>query len=165
MNYAQIRKFDVTNGPNVRTTLFVSGCTHNCEGCFNKDQQNFNYGNKWDKETEEEFISYVKNDNIDGVSILGGEPMEQIRDKDLLNLLERIKEETNKGVWLWSGFTYEEILKDDKKREILNFVDVLIDGKFEIENRDIKLKYRGSPNQRVIDVKTSLKENKVIEIM
>ena len=164
MNYAKIRKFDVSNGPNVRVTLFVSGCTNECEGCFNKDLKDFNYGQKWNNEIEDEFISYINNPNIKGVNILGGEPMDQIKDNDLLNLLKRIKEETKKSIWLWSGHVYEEILKNDKRREILSHVDVLIDGRFELEKRDISLKYRGSSNQRVIDVKKSLAENNIIEI-
>ena len=110
MNYAQIRKLDVTNGPGVRTTLFVSGCTHNCEGCFNKEQQDFNYGNEFTKETEDEFIECTKARQIKGVNILGGEPMQQIMDNTLLNLLKRIKAETNKPIWLWSGYKYEEII-------------------------------------------------------
>ena len=165
MNYAQIRKFDVTNGPGVRTTLFVSGCTHKCDGCFNNEQQNFNYGNEFNKETEDEFIKYTLNPQIKGVNILGGEPMQQTKDNTLLNLLKRIKKETAKPIWLWSGYTYEQILSDPKKLELLNQVDVLIDGKFQIANRNISLKYRGSSNQRVIDVKKSLKENKVITII
>ena len=165
MNYAQIRKYDVTNGPGVRTTLFVSGCTHNCEGCFNKEQQNFLYGNKWNKAIEDNFVEYINNSNIIGVSILGGEPMEQTKDKDLLNLLKRIKKETHKPIWLWSGFTYDEIVQNESRKELLLEIDVLVDGKFEIEKRNIKLKYRGSENQRVIDVIKSLKENKVIEII
>lgn len=164
MNYAQIRKFDVTNGPNVRTTLFVSGCKNNCPGCFNKEQQDFNYGTKWDKETEDKFISYVQCENIHGVNILGGDPMDQTMDRDLVNLLSRIKNETKKDIWLWSGYTFEEIIKDELKREILSFVDVLIDGRFILEKRDLMLKYRGSENQRVIDVKRSLEENKVVQL-
>ena len=164
MNQAKIRKFDVSNGPNVRVTLFVSGCTNECEGCFNKDLKDFNYGHKWNNEIEDEFISYINNPNIKGINILGGEPMDQIKDNDLVKLLKRIKEETKKSIWLWSGHAYEEILKNDKRREILSHVDVLIDGRFELEKRDISLKYRGSSNQRVIDVKKSLAENNIIEI-
>ncbi|MDI9216467.1 MULTISPECIES: anaerobic ribonucleoside-triphosphate reductase activating protein [Clostridium] len=164
MNYSKIRKFDVSNGPGIRTTLFVSGCTNNCEGCFNKDLQDFNYGDKWTKETEEEFIEYVKNPNVKGVNILGGEPMDQIQDKDLLNLLKRIKEETKKSIWLWSGYLYEDIIKNENRLSILSSVDVLIDGRFEIDKRNISLKYRGSSNQRVIDVLKSLEKNEVIEI-
>ncbi|WP_291708384.1 4Fe-4S single cluster domain-containing protein, partial [Clostridium sp.] len=110
MNYGKIRKFDVSNGPGVRATLFVSGCTNNCEGCFNKDLQDFSYGEKWTKDIEDDFIKQVMNPNIVGVNILGGEPMDQIRDKDLSNLLKRIKLETNKSIWLWSGYLYENIL-------------------------------------------------------
>lgn len=165
MNYAKIRKLDVTNGPGIRTTLFVSGCTHNCEGCFNKEQQDFNYGNKFTKETEDEFIQLTKNKQIKGVNILGGEPMQQIMDDTLLNLLKRIKLETDKPIWLWSGYTFEEIVNNPKRLEILREVDVLIDGKFQADKRDIMLKYRGSSNQRVIDVKKSLDQGNIVEIL
>ena len=164
MRYAKIRKLDVTNGPGIRTTLFVSGCTHNCEGCFNKEQQDFNYGNEFTKEIENEFIEYTKSRQIKGVNILGGEPMQQTKDDSLLNLLKRIKIETNKPIWLWSGYKFEEIIIEPKMLELLKQVDVLIDGKFEIEKRDLMLKYRGSENQRVIDVKKSLEQNRVIEL-
>ena len=164
MRYAKIRKLDVTNGPGIRTTLFVSGCTHNCEGCFNKEQQDFNYGNEFTKETENEFIEYTKSRQIKGVNILGGEPMQQTKDDSLLNLLKRIKIETNKPIWLWSGYKFEEIIIEPKMLELLKPVDVLIDGKFEIEKRDLMLKYRGSENQRVIDVKKSLEQGRVIKL-
>lgn len=162
MNYSEIRKYDVTNGPNVRVTLFVSGCTNNCNGCFNKDLQNFEYGNRWNSDVEEEFISYVKDSNVLGVNILGGEPMDQIYDNDLLILLQRIKNETVKPIWLWSGYLYEDIIKNQYRKSILDLVDVVIDGKFEIEKRNIHLKYRGSSNQRVIDVKKSMQLNKIV---
>lgn len=161
MRYAKIRKFDVANGPDIRTTLFVTGCTNNCEGCFNKDLQDFNSGELWTKEIEDEFLSYVKNPNIKGVNILGGEPMEQTMDDSLVNHLKRVKEETGKDIWLWSGYIYENIINDEKKRRILQQVDVLIDGRFQLENRDIKLKYRGSSNQRVIDVKKTLETGEI----
>ena len=165
MKYAKIRKLDVTNGPGVRTTIFVSGCTHNCEGCFNKEQQDFNYGNDFTKETEDEFIELTKSRQIKGVNILGGEPMQQVMDDTLLKLLKRIKLETNKPIWLWSGYTFEEIINNSKRAEMLREVDVLIDGKFEADKRDIMLKYRGSSNQRVIDVKKSLQQGSVVEIL
>ncbi|MDU5107580.1 anaerobic ribonucleoside-triphosphate reductase activating protein [Clostridium sp.] len=164
MNYAKIRKFDVSNGPGVRTTLFVSGCTNNCEGCFNKELQDFNYGEKWTKDIEDDFIKQVMNTNIVGVNILGGEPMDQIIDKDLSNLLKRIKLETNKSIWLWSGYLYENILSSNDRNDILKYVDVLIDGRFELNKRNISLKYRGSSNQRVIDVVKSKEANRIIEI-
>lgn len=164
MNYAKIRKFDVSNGPGIRATLFVSGCTNGCKGCFNTELQDFNYGNKWTKEIEDEFISQVKNSNIVGVNILGGEPMDQIKDESLLKLLKRIKEETEKSIWLWSGYLYEDIISCDKKNEILSYVDVLIDGRFEEDKRNISLKYRGSSNQRIIDVLKTKESNKIIEL-
>lgn len=162
MNYAEIRKLDVSNGPNIRTTLFVSGCTNNCEGCFNKDLQDFEYGHKWNKDIEEKFISYVLNDNIKGVNILGGEPLEQTNDDDLINLLKEIRLRTKKDIWLWTGFLFENIVNDDSKLKIIKLVDVLIDGRFDIKQRNISLKYRGSANQRVIDVKKSLELGDVI---
>ena len=164
MNYAKIRKFDVSNGPGVRATLFVSGCTNNCEGCFNKDLQDFNYGELWTEEVENDFIKQVKNSNIVGVNILGGEPMDQIKDEALSNLLKRIKEETNKSIWIWSGYLYEDIIVNKERNKILSYADVLIDGRFELSKRDISLKYRGSSNQRIIDIVRSRKENKIVEI-
>lgn len=162
MKYAKIRKYDISNAPGICTTLFVSGCTHNCEGCFNKEQQDFTYGNEFTKEIEDEFIEYVKSKQVKGVNILGGEPMQQLMDNTLLNLLRRIKKEINKPIWLWSGYTYEEIISNSRRLELLEEVDVLIDGKFEISKRDLMLKYRGSSNQRVIDVKKSLEAKEVI---
>ena len=161
MKYAKIRKLDVTNGPGIRTTLFVSGCTHNCEGCFNKEQQDFTYGNDFTKEIEDEFIEYSKSKQVKAVNILGGEPMQQLMDDTLLKLLKRIKLEVNKPIWLWSGYTFEEIVNNPKRAEILREVDVLIDGKFEADKRDLMLKYRGSSNQRVIDVKKSIEAKEV----
>lgn len=164
MKYAKIRKYDTSNGQGIRTTLFVSGCTHNCKGCFNKKAQNFNYGFNWDSKREEEFMTYVKDDKVVGVNILGGEPMQQIIDKDLLRLLERIKKETGKSIWLWTGYTIEEILINNNliQLSMLSLVDVLIDGRFEEDKKDLKLKYRGSSNQRVIDVPASINKEEVV---
>ena len=164
MHYNKIRKMDISNGPGVRVSIFMQGCTFNCEGCFNKEQQDFNYGNEFTKETENEFIEYTKSRQIKGVNILGGEPMQQTKDDSLLNLLKRIKIETNKPIWLWSGYKFEEIIIEPKMLELLKQVDVLIDGKFEIEKRDLMLKYRGSENQRVIDVKKSIEQDRVIKL-
>ena len=143
MRYEKIRKFDVSNAPGVRSTLFVTGCTHDCKGCFNKELQDFGAGEVWTQEDEDNFVSYVKNDNVVGVNILGGEPMQQVMDDCLLNLLKRVKEETGKSIWLWSGYLLEQILEDEKRRKILEYVDVLVDGRFEIDKRNINLKYRG----------------------
>ena len=162
MKYAKIRKSDISNAPGICTTLFVSGCTHNCDECFNKEQQDFNYGNEFTKEIEDEFIEYSKSKQVKAVNILGGEPMQQLMDDTLLKLLKRIKLEVNKPIWLWSGYTFEEIVNNPKRAEILREVDVLIDGKFEADKRDLMLKYKGSSNQRVIDVKKSIEAKEVV---
>jgi len=161
MHYAQIRKYDTANGPGIRSSLFVSGCTHQCKGCFNEDYKNFRYGNKWTSETCDRFLEMIADPQIKGVTILGGEPMDQIQDDQLLNLLKRIKNETGKNIWLYSGYTYEQILQHEKRKEILFFCDALVDGLFELELKDLKLKFRGSNNQRIIDVQKSLVENEV----
>ena len=163
MNYAQIRHYDVANGPGVRASIFVSGCTHNCKNCFNKEAQDFNYGNKFNKETEDKFMEYIKDDNVKGVSILGGEPLMQTMDDSLLNLLKRIKKETNKEIWMWTGFVYETAILDEKRKEILDYVDVLVDGQFDESKKVLNLKFRGSTNQRIIDLNKTKLEKKIIE--
>ena len=164
MKYAKIRKYDTANGQGIRTTLFVSGCTHKCEGCFNKKAQDFNYGYDWNYKREEEFMSYVRDSKVVGVNILGGEPMQQVKDDALLNLLKRIKSETGKSIWMWTGYEIEEILKINNpiQLEMLSLVDVLIDGKFVEELKDLKLLYRGSSNQRVINVPASIESGEII---
>lgn len=161
MYYAQTRKYDTANGPGIRSTLFVSGCTHGCEGCFNREFMNFNYGNSWTEEAENEFLEMIADPQVKGVTILGGEPMDQIQDDDLLSLLQRIKHETGKNIWLYSGYTYEQILQHEKREKILSFCDVLVDGLFVLALKDLKLKFRGSSNQRIIDVQMSMAGNKV----
>ena len=163
MNYAQLRHFDVANGPGVRASIFVSGCRFNCKGCFNKEAQDFNYGNKFDKETEDKFMEYIKDDNVKGVSILGGEPLMQTMDDSLLNLLKRIKKETNKEIRMWKGFVYETAKKKKKRKEILDYVDVLVDGQFDESKKVLNLKFRGSTNQRIIDLNKTKLEKKIIE--
>lgn len=164
MNYAQIRKFDVSNGPGVRTSLFVSGCTHDCAGCFNRQYKDFTYGSRWSKEVEDDFFEHLKNPNLRGVTILGGEPLDQIHDNDLLRLLQRINQETRLNVWLYSGYTYEEILLHPLRRALIEWVDVLVDGRFEIKQKDLRLRFRGSSNQRIIDIQASLHGDELIEL-
>lgn len=155
MNIAQIRKYDVSNGPGIRTTVFVSGCTHNCKGCFNQDNQNFNYGEAYTQEVENIIVDYVK--ETKRFSLLGGEPF--MNKVGCTRLLQKVKE-TGATIWCWTGYLFEDLYCV----EMLNYIDVLVDGKFEIKNKNLKLKFRGSSNQRVIDVKKSLKENKVVII-
>lgn len=164
MNYAQIRKYDTANGPGIRTSLFVSGCTHNCQGCFNRDYMKFNYGIPWSQSVENEFLAIINEDQIKGVTILGGEPMDQVQDDSLLNLLKRIKNETGKNIWLYSGYTFEQIVTHEQRKEMLTFCDALVDGLFVEELKNLKLKFKGSSNQRIIDVQTSLANGEVHEL-
>ena len=164
MNYAQIRRLDVSNGPGVRTTLFVSGCTHGCPGCFNREQQDFKYGQQWTGLTETTFIKYATHPQVAGVSILGGEPLQQLADDSLYKLLVRVKAEVRKPIWLWTGYTWEEIIKHPSMLRIITLVDVVVDGKYSSEERVLKLKFRGSANQRIIDVYKSLEGGRIYEL-
>lgn len=161
INYAEIKRYDVANSPYVGSTLFVSGCTNNCNGCFNTIAKDFNYGNKWTSDKEDLFITYLQDKQVKNANILGGEPMQQ-DSNIILHLAKRIKEETDVNIWCWTGLLFEDLITQNDKLEILKYVDVLIDGRFEIDKKDLNLKYRGSSNQRVIDVQRSLKENKVV---
>jgi len=161
MNYSRIIKFDVANATGISTTLFVSGCTFNCVGCFNKEAQNFNYGDEFTKEVEDLFISYAKDVNVDCVCILGGEPTQQ--DNSILDLLTRLNSEVKKPIWLWSGNTFENLLKNEFGHKILEKIDVLIDGAFIEARKQANLAHRGSANQRVIDVKKSLDKRKIVQ--
>jgi len=156
MYYAQIRKYDTANGPGIRCSLFVSGCTHNCSGCFNPEYTKFNFGDIWTQEAEDNFIEMISDSQVKGITLLGGEPLDQIHDDDLLSLVKRIKSETGKNIWLYSGYTFEQILQHEKRKEILSFCDALVDGLFVEELKDLKLKFKGSSNQRIINIQKSL---------
>ncbi len=169
MYYADIKKADVANGLGVRISLFVSGCTHHCKGCFNEEAWDFNYGNEFTNKEIDKIIDLMDHSYIAGLTLLGGEPLEHVNQQGLLPLLRRVKEKfPDKNIWCYSGFTFEtDILEKMYKEwketpELLSYIDVLVDGKFEIDKKDIKLRFRGSSNQRIIDVKKSLKENKTI---
>lgn len=164
MNYAQMRKYDIANGPGIRSSLFVSGCTHGCKGCFNQAYMNFNYGKPWTEDAKNEFIAMIKDEQVKGVTILGGEPMDQLRDDDMLLLLQAIKGETGKNIWLYSGYTFEEIMSHPQRKKMLTYVDVLVDGRFEEGLKDFRLSFRGSSNQQIIDVAQSLIANQPIKI-
>lgn len=155
MKYAQIRKFDIANGPGIRSTIFVSGCSHACQGCFNQEYQDFDYGNDWTEQSTEEIISYLKDPNIKGLSLLGGEPMESA--EDLVQIIRQIKDQVPKDIWIYSGYTFEQILEDPDKKALLKECQVLVDGLFIEDLKDLSLKFRGSSNQRIIDIEKSLK--------
>ena len=159
MNYGIINKFDVINGNGIRVSLFVSGCHNNCKGCFNKQSQDFNYGKKFTTETQREILLTLTPIYITGISILGGEPLEPENISTVYNLCKEIKEKfPTKDIWLYTGYTFENI----SSYLIMKYIDVLVDGKYIEEQKDLTLKWRGSKNQRVIDVKESLEQNKVV---
>lgn len=160
MNFAQIRKYDVANGPGIRTTIFVTGCTHKCPNCFNEEYQDFNFGNPWTRKETDEIIEDLKLDEVKGLTVLGGEPFQN--EVDLLQVLRDIKKEVQKDIWIFSGYTYEEILKDQDKKKLLEECDVLVDGRFVEALKDLSLRFRGSSNQRIIDIKKSLNSDKVV---
>lgn len=160
MNYSRIKWYDISNGPGVRASLFASGCTHKCKGCFNQVTWDFNYGDKWTDEVEQKFIDHLNRPEIVGVNILGGEPLQQ--DESLLNLLKRIYLEVKKPIWLWTGFDIIDIIQNgtELQRQMIYLCDVVVDGRFVESKKDLNLKYRGSSNQRVIDIKATLDKNR-----
>lgn len=168
MNYGAIKKCDIANGVGVRTVLFVSGCTHHCKGCFQPETWNFDYGERYTKETEDEIIESLRPDYVDGITLLGGEPFEPENQRELVKLLRRIKKELpQKTVWSFSGFTYEELTGGSRAvcevtKEMLSMLDVLVDGEFVEAKRNISLRFRGSENQRLIDMNKTRKEGKIV---
>ena len=168
MNYGAIKKCDIANGVGVRTVLFVSGCTHHCKGCFQPETWSFDYGERYTKETEDEIIESLKPDYVDGITLLGGEPFEPENQRELVKLLRRIKKELpQKTVWSFSGYTYEELTGDSRAvcevtNEMLSMLDVLVDGEFIETKRNISLRFRGSENQRLIDMNKTRKEGKIV---
>lgn len=171
MNYATIKWYDIANGEGVRISLFVSGCTHGCKNCFNKIAWDFNYGEKFDEEVQEKILSGLSSSYIAGLSLLGGEPFEPQNQADLLPFLKKVKEAyPEKPIWCYTGYVFNPQtgeLKETHKntaytKEMLSLIDVLVDGAYVEELHDIRLKFRGSSNQRVIDVQKSLQEKKCI---
>ena len=159
MNYATIKPVDVANGTGVRVSLFVSGCTHHCKGCFNAEAWDFNFGKPFTKHVEDTIISLLDHSWMDGLSLLGGEPFEPEHQEVLLGLLERVHRELpTKTVWVYSGYTFEEI----KESPLLKYVDVLVDGEFMEDKKNISLPFRGSENQRIIDVKKTFETGQVV---
>ena len=169
MYYADIKKIDVANGPGVRVSLFVSGCTHHCKGCFNQEAWDFHYGRPYTQETEDEIIQALSPSYIAGLTLLGGEPFEPQNQAALLPLLRRVRRELpEKSIWAFSGYTLDtDILTGklgdwDITREILSYLDVLVDGPFVEAKKNLSLRFRGSENQRIIDVPASLASGTVV---
>jgi anaerobic ribonucleoside-triphosphate reductase activating protein len=169
MNYGAIKKHDVANGLGVRVSLFVSGCTHHCKECFNEEAWDFDYGKLFTKAAEEEIVEALKPDYIKGFSLLGGEPFEPANQEVLVGLLRRIKEKyPEKTIWCYSGYLFDtEMLagklgKPNITREMLSYIDVLVDGEFHIAEKNLNLRFRGSSNQRIIKVPEALKTGKIV---
>ena len=187
MNYAAIKKTDVANGPGVRVSLFVSGCTHRCRGCFNSEAWDFGYGREYTQETENEILEALKPDYIRGFSVLGGEPMEPENRGTVLGLLREVRRRyPGKDIWCYTGYDYEKDLLRWKREEengfgsmpvsdngvkekqtsqlgeLLSLIDVLVDGEFVEERKNLRLAFRGSENQRIINVKESLSQGRIV---
>lgn len=160
MRYNLIRKMDISNGPGVRVSVFMQGCSFHCKNCFNPETWDFEGGKEFTDETIEKVLELCSKEHVKGLSILGGEPMHPKNIDATTKLAKAFKEKySNKNLWVWSGFEFD---KDLKGKEVLNYIDVLIDGVYKDELHDPTLKWRGSSNQRVIDVQKSIKEGKVV---
>ena len=160
MNYAQIRKYDIANGPGVRTTIFLTGCTLNCKNCFNKEYQNFHFGKVFDEKAFDEVMDCLSDANISGLSVLGGEPFDNLA--GLKEFITKVRANSEKDIWVYSGYTFEELLEKDGAMDVLKNIDVLVDGRFVEDLKDLKLKFRGSSNQRIIDMKRTLEEDRIL---
>ena len=169
MNYAEIKQYDVANGTGVRVSIFVSGCTHHCKHCFNEETWDFNYGRPFSETEADQIVEYWKPDYVAGLSVLGGEPFEPSNQEGLLPLLQAVKKEyPEKDIWCYTGYLFDkQILEDmcrksEVTRQMLSCIDILVDGRFVEEKKNLKLRFRGSENQRIIDVKKSLEQGRVI---
>ncbi len=169
MNYAQIKNNDIANGPGIRVSLFVSGCTHRCPGCFNEEAWDFSYGKPFTQETIDEILRMLAPDRIRGLTLLGGEPFEPQNQGPILDLLRQIKEKyPHKSIWAFSGYLFDKDILAGRlgayeiTREYLSYLDVLVDGPFVMAKKDLSLRFRGSSNQRLIDVPASLADGTVV---
>lgn len=169
MYYGALKKTDIANGPGVRVSLFVSGCTHHCKDCFNPETWNFDYGEEYTDQVTQEILEALAPDYIQGITVLGGEPFEPSNQRELLPLYRAIRENyPKKTIWVYSGYTLDQDLWQESRAriditdEILSLIDVLVDGEFVLEKKNISLKFRGSENQRIIKVKESLAAGKII---
>ena len=169
MHYADIKKADIANGLGVRVSVFVSGCTHHCKNCFNSEAWDFNYGNEFTENEINRVIKELDHSYVSGLSVLGGEPLEHVNQQGLLPLLKRVKEKfPDKDIWCYTGYSFDKDVVGHmfenwpETKELMSYIDVLVDGKFEEDKKDLNLKFRGSSNQRIIDVPKSLKVHKVI---
>ena len=169
MNYAEVKQYDVANGPGVRVSLFVSGCTHHCKECFNPETWDFDYGNPFTQDTIDMILEYLKPEYIKGITLLGGEPLEHSNQKGLLPLVEQIHEKyPEKSIWCFTGYDYEKDVMGrmyqewPETKKLLSHIEVLVDGEFMIEKKDLGLRFTGSSNQRSILVQESLATGEIV---
>lgn len=169
MNYAAIKDNDIANGPGVRVSLFVSGCTHHCKGCFNQEAWDFDFGEPFTQEVIDRILKMLEPAYVRGLTLLGGEPFEPENQKGIVPLLRQMKEKyPRKSVWAFSGYLFDRDILSGRlgdweiTKEYLSYLDVLVDGRFVEERKDLTLRFRGSSNQRLIDVPASLRENRVV---
>lgn len=169
MNYADIKRCDVANGEGVRVSLFVSGCTHHCEECFNKEAWDFNYGKPFTEKEIDTIMEYLKPGYVAGLSLLGGEPMEPSNQEGILPLLRRVKETyPEKNIWCYTGYLFDKDILDrmcqesEITKEIVSYLDIVVDGEFVVKQKNLKVNFRGSDNQRIIDVKKTLEAGKIV---
>lgn len=169
MHYADIKQYDVANGIGVRVSLFVSGCTHHCKGCFNKETWDFEYGKPFTENEIDRILDYLQPEYVGGLTLLGGEPMEPANQEGLLPLLRRVHDTyPEKSIWCYSGYLFDRDIvgrmcrESEVARELLSYIDILVDGEFVAEKKNLKVNFRGSDNQRIIDVKRSLAAGEVV---
>ena len=167
MNYATIKNCDIANGPGVRVSLFVSGCTHRCPGCFNEEAWDFHYGKPFTQDTIESILKMLEPAHVKGLTLLGGEPFEPQNQPEVVKLLRQVKEKyPNKTVWAFSGYLFDKDILSGRlgswevTQEFLQYLDMLVDGPFVMAKKDLSLRFRGSSNQRIMDVQESLKNGK-----
>ena len=166
MNYSALRKADIANGIGFRCTLWCTGCRRKCPGCFNPEAQDPNFGEPFTDEVKEKIFKELAEPTCDGLSLMGGEPLSICSDnrKQTIQLCKEVKERfPNKSVWMWTGYLFEEIASDPSMKEILNYVDIIVDGEFRIEERDLSCAFKGSRNQRIIDVKKTMERKSIVE--
>lgn len=169
MHYAEIKTCDIANGPGIRVTLFVSGCTHRCQNCFNEETWDFHYGKPFTAETENELLNALRPAYVKGLTLLGGEPLEHSNQQGLLPFVRRVRKELpEKDIWCYTGYTFETdvlgrmCVEHEETKELLSYFDVLVDGEFVQELKDLGLRFRGSSNKRIICVQESLREGRTI---
>ncbi len=169
MYYAEIKTCDIANGPGVRVSLFVSGCTHRCQNCFNEETWDFKYGSPFTAQTENDLLNALRPAYVRGLTLLGGEPLEHSNQQGLLPFIRRVKKELpEKDIWCYTGYTFErDVLEKmcaewEETKELLSCIDVLVDGEFVQEFKDLGLRFRGSSNQRIIDLQKSLREGRTV---